>query len=218
MTLNELKQHTGGLSFPSKMPCPAWGLSAFDCLRGSKLADLTHTACSICYARRGRYRFPNVQTAYKRRLEAYNANPNKWAEAMIQLIPLHADKHFRWFDSGDLQSVEMFSYIIDIAKALPYIKFWLPTQESTFIDSLQAPKNLCVRLSAVLIEVDEPLNQSRSMIIDASDEEWDALVKTSTKQKWHCPVENHMNRNCGSCRACWNKNVELIVYKRNKVL
>ena len=40
---------TGGLSRPSKMPGPAWGLPASRCKTGAKLAGGPGTTCSSCY-------------------------------------------------------------------------------------------------------------------------------------------------------------------------
>ncbi len=37
---------TGGLSYPSKMDCPAWGISATRCRIGSVLARQANSVCS----------------------------------------------------------------------------------------------------------------------------------------------------------------------------
>src|SRR6516225_1349830 len=50
---HHLAEHvTGGLSWPSKMPCPAWGIPATRCRSGSVLAGQEGTTCSACYAMR----------------------------------------------------------------------------------------------------------------------------------------------------------------------
>lgn len=91
---------TGGLSWPSKMPCPAWGIPATRCRTGSVLARQEGTTCSECYALRGRYTFNSVQAKLEERYQGL-FHP-LWVPAMIFLIRRHADTHFRWFDSGDL--------------------------------------------------------------------------------------------------------------------
>src|SRR5690348_16275129 len=47
---------TGGLSYPGKMPCPAWGLPASECRTGSRLAQIEGTICHACYAMKGTFR------------------------------------------------------------------------------------------------------------------------------------------------------------------
>jgi len=54
LTVPEAEAIIGGpLGHPSKMPCPAWGISARACRRGSRLAEKPGTVCAACYARRG---------------------------------------------------------------------------------------------------------------------------------------------------------------------
>ena len=67
----DLENEIGTLSCPSKMPAWGWSTPAEDCIRGSKLAKVKNSICSICYARKGRYVFPNVQKALKKRLKAW---------------------------------------------------------------------------------------------------------------------------------------------------
>src|SRR5436305_13585604 len=57
------EQITGGLSWPSKLPCPAWGISAARCRMGSLLAANPRSVChpDNCYAKKGRIAFGNVQ-------------------------------------------------------------------------------------------------------------------------------------------------------------
>jgi len=41
---------TGGLSYPSKMDCPAWGIPASTCRVGSRLVEVADSVCRGCYA------------------------------------------------------------------------------------------------------------------------------------------------------------------------
>ena len=50
---------TGGLSYPQKMDCPAWGISATRCRIGSVLAKQENTVCRSCYAMKGTFRAKN---------------------------------------------------------------------------------------------------------------------------------------------------------------
>ena len=45
MKIKELEKKIGTLSNPSKMPSYAWGISARQCVTGSKLAKIKVTIC-----------------------------------------------------------------------------------------------------------------------------------------------------------------------------
>jgi hypothetical protein len=68
--------------------------------------------------------------------------------------------YFRWHDSGDLQDVAHLAKLVEIARALPDIKFWLPIREygiiASFLRTDSIPENLIVRLSAYMIEGEPP--------------------------------------------------------------
>jgi hypothetical protein len=49
------------LSITTKMPWPAWGLSATRCRVESVLAATPGCPCESCYARKSRFKFSNVQ-------------------------------------------------------------------------------------------------------------------------------------------------------------
>ena len=145
MLKKEATKITGGLSAPGKMPEGSYNIPANMCQTGAKLRLIPDTPCFGCYAFNGRYNFPNVKDALTRRLESLT-HP-QWVEAMAVLIK--GKKHFRWHDSGDLQSVQHLKNIFEVCKLTPGTMHWLPTQERKFLplstDSI--PKNLLIRLS-----------------------------------------------------------------------
>ena len=147
----EAEKITGGLSAPGKMPEGSYNLPANMCQTGAKLREIEGTPCYGCYAFNGRYNFPNVKDALARRLESLT-HP-QWVEAMGVLV--QGKKHFRWHDSGDLQSVQHLKNIFEVCKLTPKTLHWLPTQERKFLplntDSI--PKNLLIRLSLSLIHI-----------------------------------------------------------------
>lgn len=197
------------------MPCYSWGVPAQECKRGSKLREIPGTPCSICYAREGRNRFPSVRNAQYRRFNAWR-HP-RWVDAMEVLIATHTavgNPYFRWFDSGDLQDEEHLAKIIEIAKRLPSIWFWLPTQEYLLVRDVITPPNLVIRPSASLIDKHAPTNFTTSSRIAGAESRsiWSVLVSHSTKAQWFCPGELHETYNCGPCRACWDRGVKTVVY------
>jgi len=199
MLKKEAKEITGGLSAPGKMPEGSYNLPAAACLTGAKLAKIPGTPCWGCYAFKGRYNFPNVKDALARRLESLT-DP-QWIEAMTVLIK--GKNHFRWHDSGDLQSAQHLINIFEVCKLTPDTMHWLPTQERKFLplntDSI--PNNLIIRLS----------NSKNDTKPGRAWDHWSTVVTTS-RAGHVCPAPDQGNI-CGSCRACWNKNVKEIQYR-----
>lgn len=203
-------QIVGGLSRPSKMPCFAWGIPAETCRVGSQIANVSNSVCHSCYALKGFFRTPKVKQAYQRRLDA-SSNP-EWVTAMIKLVYWQAaetgEPYFRWFDSGDLQSVEMLQQIATVAKHTPEIRHWLPTREyrivTTFLAQDAFPPNLTVRVSAHLVDASPP---------KLSELPTSTVHSCSADPVGHvCPAPEQKPANCGGCRSCWDVEVENVSY------
>jgi len=204
-------ERTGGLSAPSKMPAWAYGLPAAACLLGQRLRAQPETVCAACYALRGRYRFPAVQAAQARRLEAVRSSPT-WVPDMIrllslayQLVPVDAQV-FRWHDSGDLQSGAHLKQIVAVCRGTPTLQHWLPTREIGFVAAFldvdgPFPPNLVVRVSAT--RPDEP----------APSGPWQTGTVHATRPPigQPCAALAHGHR-CGTCRACWDPSIPTISY------
>jgi hypothetical protein len=194
------------LSKPSKMPGHAYGIPAAKCHTGAKLRKVEGSTCSHCYALKGNYGFPSVKTSQARRLEAIDV-PG-WIDRMVDMIDATGDAHFRWHDSGDLQSPEHLARIVTIAKALPHVRFWLPTREYALIrdwlfDHPEGfPANLNVRLSAHM--VGQRMNPVPGVTASSVD----------AKEGHACPAPQQGNA-CGDCRACWDKSVPNVDYHRH---
>ncbi|MAH46513.1 hypothetical protein CMI37_11815 [Candidatus Pacearchaeota archaeon] len=210
MTLKDIEKKTGTLSKPSKMPGYGYSTPAEDCKTGSKLAKVENSICSICYARKGRYVFPNVKKALKKRLAAIERDD--WVELMTDLIRRKEKKgFFRWHDSGDVQSVKHLKKIVAIANNLPEIKFWLPTREYKFVSDYLAvndsfPANLTVRLSAFMVDGPPPKAFAERLGLTTS-----GVVEDDS---FTCPSERQGN-SCGDCRACWDGSVPNVGYHKH---
>ena len=199
MLKKEANKITGGLSAPGKMPEGSYNLPAAACQTGQILAKVEGTPCSACYALKGRYNFPNVKNALARRLKSL-MDP-QWVEAMTVLVK--GKKHFRWHDSGDIQSVEHLKKIFEVCNRTPDTNHWLPTQERKFLplSGSTIPKNLIIRLS----------NAKNDTVPGQAWTHWSTVV--SKPRAGHvCPAPDQGN-NCGSCRACWNKDVKEVQYR-----
>lgn len=216
-TKQEAEKICGTLTKTSKMPGASLNLPASKCITGTKLHGQKNTICSKCYALKGRYRFNNVQNAMDKRFDGLR-HPD-WKDAVISLIGREAAKntlgspyYFRFFDSGDLQSVDHLLDIFEVARALPNVKFWIPTRERVLLrdaarrlgKDYTIPPNVCIRLSATAI--DETIHGET---IGGTTYPTSSVT---TLGNYTCPAP-HQGNTCGECRACWDKNVTNVAYK-----
>ncbi|UTI65631.1 hypothetical protein NBH00_05320 [Paraconexibacter antarcticus] len=164
--------------------------------------------------------YPEVIPAQYRRLASVRlalsgpAPRAEWIRAMVTLIGWQCRESgvFRWHDSGDLQSLEHLALIVDVADALPWVRFWMPSREAGVLASwIRAngplPANLNVRQSAAL--VDHYPNPDR-----AGNGRTFSAVSTGGELPagaWQCPAYTQ-DGECGDCRACWSPDVPLVVY------
>lgn len=222
--LNTIENIEIKFSQTEKMPWLSWDTPAWNCKTGSKLAKIEGTVCHGCYALNGRYIFGNVKNANTARFSQLE-DLKVWQENFI--VQLRAkykslrDKtrkgYFRWHTSGDIQSLEHLVAINEIAKALPEIKFWLPTKELGMIMEFQAiygefADNLCVRPS--MFKVDQlpsnSLGLPTSTVVSTP-------VNADDRHENICPASleafNGASKvNCNECRKCWDKNVNNVAY------
>jgi len=181
------------------MPGLSYSLPAWECITGAKLRKVPGSVCAGCSAHKGNYtRYPAIKAAQYYRLATLMA-PD-WIPAMVTQIK--RQKFFRWHDSGDLQSVQHLINIFEVCKLTPATQHWLPTQERKFLplntDSI--PKNLLIRLS----------NAKNDTKPGRAWDHWSTVV-TTPRAGHVCPAPDQGNE-CGSCRACWSKDVKEIQY------
>jgi hypothetical protein len=216
LTYAQALELIGGLSSPSKMPWFGWSISAKRCITGAKLVKVAGTVCSGCYALKGRYVFPNVMAAHERRL--IGSQDPQFVDAFVCVLTnLHArtrkrrkngcvENRFRWFDSGDLQSVEMLDKIVQIAEQTPQIQHWLPTREWAVLRAYDKliPPNLVIRVSEARIGV-RPKLQPLGL-------PYSTVGCEPAPDLHNCPALSRQGNRCLDCDACWqriNVNYEL---------
>jgi len=212
MLVKEAKTFGNVSNGNTKMPGTTYAVDAFACKTGSKLAKVEGSVCSKCYAIRIQKMRPSVDKGYKANLAKYTASDRKgWIAAIaFQIIRQNTDGHHRWFDAGDLQSIEMLEDIVSVCKITPNIKHWLPTREVKIVSDYRKangafPDNLVVRVSSPMID-DKPLIR------------YGNTSTVHTKGKPHhgmaCEASTRGN-NCGPCRACWDKTIPNISYPKH---
>lgn len=205
-TLKAAQAIAGSLGKPSKMPSHSYGISAALCKTGQQLAKVAGSVCSDCYACKANYKYPSVMTAHAKR--AANIGSQVWQDAMVYMISKTNDKFFRWHDSGDLQSTGHLKAIVNIAHALPNVRFWLPTKEKAILASakragLIIPDNLIIRLSAAMVDSDKVNRELTGFV---------SLVQDKAELSgFHCRAPEQAGK-CEDCRACWSKENRTIVY------
>ena len=192
------------LSNTSKLGCKSWSLQAIETCPGSVGANgQLVEVCQGCYATTGNYRFSNVKRVRSVNKEEWKLT--SWTHTMIDL--LKHESHFRWFDSGDLYSLELAEKVYDVCKATPWCKHWIPTRMHKFVkfqevlERLNALDNVVVRYSGDNID-------------EAPKGKWVSLViKPHTKpdMAYVCPAYQQEGK-CNGCRECWSKQAKSIAY------
>lgn len=204
-TLKEAEKIVGGLSHPSKMPCYGLSLPAKACKVGKQMRHVKGSVCGVCYALKGCYVFRQAREALDRRLSKL-WHP-RWVDAMVQIT--ENKPYFRWHDSGDLQSVSHLKRIARVAENTPDCLHWLPTREyfmvKEYLKNNKKPKNLIIRLSAMMIDGKAPEDMAKKLKVQVSG---------VSKEAFSCPASKQGNE-CKDCRACWDPNVFNVSYKRH---
>jgi hypothetical protein len=189
----------------SKMPGTTFAIDAFACKVGSKLAQIEGTPCRSCYARKLQKLRPSVNAGWKANLAKWEtSDPEQWAQAMaFQILRYNVDGYHRWFDSGDLQSVEMLDAIVQVCRMTPNVQHWLPTQERAIVAAYgDLPANLIIRISASKLNGPMPKGAAHASQV---------FTKGNEPKGKECRAQSRGNA-CGPCRACWNHSVPLISY------
>ena len=138
----------------------------------------------------------------------------EWADEMV--AELERDRYFRWFDSGDVYNLALAEKILDVMQRTPWCKHWLPTRMHKFpkfrmvFDSMRELDNVSVRFSADSVDGSYTPGLHGSVIGP------DAATYTDAPGASLCRAYEHEGK-CSGCRACWNKDIELICYPAHGV-
>ena len=217
----------GGMSSPSKMWGGADDLPTAACAVGATLRHQEGTPCSGCYADFSRQNQEPAQKIQWRNMLGL-ANPQMYAAALSYQIENHQQgDHIRLFSSGDLQSPEHLSMLMDVARAHPEKKFWLPTREWQHVGAwadanggvgqANIPENMSLRLS-----VPKGGRLAGGLVEHMANSH--PQISTSTMnashlnpdQVWVCPSAGHKGDEgtCEyhGCNACWDPSIEHIDY------
>jgi hypothetical protein len=189
----------------------SWSLQALETCPASKNKDGSLVdACKGCYATTGNYNYPNVKAPRIHNREDFTRHD--WDSDMIKA--LDSSRYFRWFDSGDMFSLELAEKILHVMEATPWCKHWLPTRMHKFkkfhsvISKMQALPNVVVRFSSDSVQGAAIPGLTTSTIFSSEDQ----LPANATI----CRAYEHEGK-CNGCRACYSKDVSVIAYKSHGV-
>lgn len=183
----------------------SWSLQALETCPGSIGADgALVPACSGCYATTGNYVFDNVKAPRAENREDWQRA--SWVSDMVQA--LDSSRYFRWFDSGDMYSLDLAEKMLQVMQSTPWVKHWLPTRMAKFakfanvLARMQALPNVMVRFSSDAIDGTYDAAHG-SVIIPDADSAPDGVVV--------CHAYAHDGK-CNGCRACYDKSIPVIAY------
>lgn len=163
-------------------------------------------ACSICYARGGRYHMNAVKAPRFHNMKDWKRG--EWVSDMVDF--LKGKKYFRWFDSGDIYTYELAAKIFQVCIQTPWCEHWVPTRSykigkiKRVLEALNTLSNVCCRYSSDsivgnLIGTDAP----ESTIIQYAEDARDGYSV--------CEAYTRGGK-CGECRDCWDKKIKVIAY------
>tara|TARA_B000000609_G_scaffold120441_1_gene94384 strand:- start:779 stop:1225 length:447 start_codon:yes stop_codon:yes gene_type:complete len=137
----------------------------------------------------------------------------KWVELMVETINKTRSPYFRWFDSGDVQSVQHGHQILEVCERTPGKSHWIPTRETKIWKTVllqrkgMLPGNVVLRASATMVN-DSPL-KSFENTSTVHDENYQGPSLGHI-----CPASQQSGK-CGDCRACWNAEVKNVSYPKH---
>lgn len=189
----------------------SWSLQAIDTCPGSIAKDGGLVdACKGCYATTGNYNYPNVKAPRLANREDWQRA--EWVDDMVKA--LENSRYFRWFDSGDLYSIDLAAKVFEVMQRTSWVSHWLPTRMHKFkkfsniLNKMQGLNNVVVRFSSDSV-AGELVQGSTSSTIFSSESQ---LPKNATV----CRAYEHEGK-CNGCRACYSKDVPVIAYKAHGV-
>jgi hypothetical protein len=183
----------------------SWSLQALDTCPGSKNKDGSLVdACKGCYATTGNYHYPNVKKPRIANRDDWQRQD--WVQDMVKA--LDSQRYFRWFDSGDVYSIDLAEKILAVMQATPWVKHWIPTRMAKFakfkkvLSQMESLPNVKVRFSSDSVTGEHTSAHGSTIVPTAADAPKNAFV---------CQAYKHDGK-CNGCRACYDKAVSLIAY------
>ena len=184
----------------------SWSLQAIETCPGSVGADgALVAACSGCYATTGCYNFKGTKAVRADNKAAWQ--DAEWVGTMTNALA--KQRFFRWFDSGDMYSLQLAEKMLEVMVATPNTKHWLPTRMHKFpkfqavLAKMAALDNVMVRPSSDAVDGSYTKGVHGSTIIPEG-----VAVPAGVKA---CTAPTTGGK-CSGCRACYDKSVPVVGY------
>lgn len=184
----------------------SWSLEARETCPGSinPATGQLVPACAGCYAVGGNYRFANVRAPRQENRDDWKRD--EWVADMV--AALRNDRYFRWFDSGDCYALPLAVKILEVMRATPDVKHWLPTRMHKFpkfadvLAAMEALPNVVVRRSSDSVTGEfTPGLHGSTIVPDTAPRDGVTLCHAATNAG-----------KCGPCRACYSKDIAVVGY------
>lgn len=180
-----------------------WSLPAGPSCAGFSLVP--GSTCIGCYAAQGRYVFPSVRDAQRRRmLWFHNAPVDEVVAALTK--SLRPDAWVRIHASGDFAKPRDARIWALVAKARPDVRIWIATRawvRPRFLRALRALQdlpNVTVRLSIDEATGPAPAGWPTSGVVTEGT---------------GCPKQTAGSCESAGCRACWDSDVPHVNYRQH---
>tara|TARA_R110000868_G_scaffold77213_1_gene221351 strand:- start:745 stop:1395 length:651 start_codon:yes stop_codon:yes gene_type:complete len=211
------------LSNPSKLNSESFALPVDDEVCKGRIDQITNELlekCKFCYAdNRGFYSMPGTKRVREDNLAIIKENVETFIFFMVGKLNRKRNKEFRWFDSGDIFSIEFIKALIEVCNNTKQTTHWIPTTSWNYNESdkieflalLQVLQSLPnVRLRASNPGANQVLNKEvyplQSVVVDK--------LGKSTKELFYCPASLQAGK-CGTCKACYKSTLKTIAYLKH---
>lgn len=191
---------------------------------GPAILDLAFPICTCredapckkgCYANKGRQTMANVQGAYYRNWRLWNENPDLFFEQVYYEIKFSGLTYIRYFDSGDIISMDFFDRMVKLCKKTPDVKYMAFTKKYELVNDHisnngELPDNLNIMFSSwdKMWDIPNPHNLGIAYV-DFKDKR---LNPDFPKNTFRCPGKEST---CSACKICWNKNLKAVVFEQH---
>ena len=163
-----------------------------------------HCPCiSDCYARKGRFLFPNVKESMENNYQEYLLDSSRYFQEITDFIDngLMSYSYFRWHAAGDIVDSKYFGKMVEVANNLPRTSFLAFTKKFEIINEYIAaggsiPSNLHIVFSAWgdAFKLDNPYRFPIAYVRFKDESKNSSIPEFATQ----------CSGNCSNCLQCWN--------------
>lgn len=159
----------------------------------------------LCYARKGKFVYPNVRKSHLQNLESYQKDPDQYFESIRGFVSqqLVTYKFVRFHSAGDIPNYEYLKRLVGLAEKCPDVKFLTFTKKYELVNRLLAergenviPKNLKIVFSAWNkdFKIENPYNFPVTYVNFCNKSQNPEIPELAIPCTGSCP----------NCLACWS--------------